>query len=319
MMFFNAPDFWYKTPNQYQRFFLKPLSLVYEWFSNYRYQQPYDVTLQDKKIIAVGGITSGGAGKTVVVASICDILQKRGKSVAVLSRGYGRSSEKPMKVDKQICSYKEVGDEPLMLSEKFPVFVGKDRSQTSDMAENFEYLVLDDGLTQRYLEPSKKFVVISDSQRFGNGELLPLGPNRLSIKNIKSDIDAIFVLKNGNSENKSVEFPMCEGIPVYYGKIKQDFKDISGRLIVFCGLGYPKKFFQTFSNFQVAKTISYPDHYPYKDSDIEKLLSEAFRLKAQLVTTDKDMMRIPEKYRNNIKTVGIDVVWETPIEQLLDS
>lgn len=317
-MFFKTPEFWYKTPTQYQRFFLRPLSWIYKWISNYNYNKPYDVSLFDKKIIAVGGITAGGAGKTLVVDSICKILRKNEKKVAILSAGYGRSSGKSLKVDNKVHTYKDVGDEPLMLSKQFPVFVGKDRSETADLAQEFKYLVLDDGLTQRYLEPTKRFLVINDLQQFGNGETLPLGPNRLDFEQIKSDIDAIFVLKSNGSLGNSIELPMCKGIPVYYGKIAQDFKGISGRLMVFCGLGYPKKFFQIFSNFQVAKTISFPDHYPYKDSDIEELLSEAFRLKAQLVTTEKDLMRIPSKYWSNIKTVEADIVWETSINHLLE-
>jgi tetraacyldisaccharide 4'-kinase len=207
-----------------------------------------------------------------------------------------------------------VGDEPLLLSNQFDVFVGKNRAETADMAEEYEYLVLDDGLTQKYLEPTKKLVVINNDQLFGNGEMLPLGPNRLDFKEIKTDIDAILVLKSKEAETPEI----FEDIPVYCGKIEQNFNDISGRLIVFCGLGYPQKFFQIFSNFEVAKTITFPDHYPYKDREIDDLISEAFRLGAQLVTTEKDLMRISSKYWPQIKTVGVDIVWESPIDSLLD-
>ena len=316
MIFFKTPEFWYEKPNIFLRLLLKPISFLYKMISDYRYNLDYDITLSDKKVIAVGGITAGGSGKTVVVNSICNILKKKGKSVAVLSRGYGRSSNKSLKVDNSIHTYKDVGDEPLLLSKQCDVFVGKDRAKTSDLAENFEYLVLDDGVTQKYLKPNKKFLVISNSQQFGNGELLPLGPNRLDFDTIKSDIDAIFIIRTDEDEEKNYE--IFKNIPVFYGRTKQNFKDLSGRLMVFCGLGYPQKFFRIFSNFEVAKTVTFPDHYPYKDSDMKMLFSEAFRLHAQLVTTEKDLMRIPAKYRDQIKTVGIDIEWERPIDSLLD-
>ena len=274
---------------------------------------PYDVSLLDRKIIAVGGVTAGGSGKTVVVSSICKILKEKGKSVAVLSRGYGRESSRTLKVDDSIHSYKEVGDEPLLLSKQFDVFVGKNRAETADMASEYEYLVLDDGLSQRYLAPTKKIVVIDEKQLFGNGEMLPLGPNRLDFEKIKSDIDAVFVLGHGKNGSR-IPF---DDVPVYFGKVVQNFEDISGRLVVFCGLGYPQKFFSAFSNFEVAKAIAFPDHYPYKENDIQDLISEAFRLGAQLVTSEKDLMRIPKQYWSQIKTVGIDVFWENSIDSLL--
>ncbi len=313
MKFFKSPEFWYKEPTFVQRLLLKPISEVYRFVSNYRYQMPYEVLLSGKKIIAVGGVTIGGSGKTVVVSSICKILKEKGKSVAVLSRGYGRELGRALKVDNSIHTYKDVGDEPLLLSKQFDVFVGKNRAEIADMADEYEYLVLDDGVSQRYLAPTKKILVIDDEQLFGNGEMLPLGPNRLDFEKIKSDIDAIFVLGRGKSGGKM----SFNDVPVYFGKIVQNFGDISGRLMVFCGLGYPKKFFNVFSNFEVAKAIAFPDHYPYKEYEIQNLISESFRLGAQLVTSEKDLMRIPKQYWSQIKTVGVDVVWEDPIDSLL--
>ena len=89
--------------------------------------------------------------------------------------------------------------------------------------------------------------------------------------------------------------------------------------MVFCGLGYPQKFFNIFSNFEVAKAITFPDHYPYEEREIQNLITEAFRLGAQLVTSEKDLMRIPKQYWPQIKTVGIDVFWEDPIDSLLNT
>ncbi|MBO7641759.1 MAG: tetraacyldisaccharide 4'-kinase [Alphaproteobacteria bacterium] len=318
MIFFKTPEFWYKDPGLLRKLCLKPISEIYRAISNYRYHLPCNVSLFGKKVIAVGGITIGGSGKTVVVSSICKILKENNKKFAILSRGYGRKSSEALKVDNNIHSYEDVGDEPLMLSRQFDVFVGKDRAETADMAENVidscEYLILDDGLTQKYLEPTKKIIVVNNDQLFGNGEMFPLGPNRLDFNEIKSDIDALLVLKREGDDN----IPSFGDIPVCCGNIKQNFDNISGRLMVFCGLGYPQKFFQIFSNFEVAKTIAFPDHYPYKDEEVSGMLEEAFRLRAQLVTTEKDLMRIPKKYWSQIKTVGVDIIWESPIDFLFD-
>lgn len=314
--FLKTPQFWYKQPNIGQKLILKPLSWLYGYIAHYRYNSEYQHELNNnQKVIAIGGITSGGSGKTLVVSSLCHTLTKMGFKPAILSRGYGRTQSNSIKKVSPQDSYKNVGDEPLLLSQQWDVFVGKNRFKTAELASEFDFLILDDGITQRSLKPNKKIIVISASQCFGNGELLPLGPNRLNLENIKHDIDAIFLI---HENNKSTEhtFTFPSNIPVYHGYIKHNFGELTGRLMLFCGLGYPKKFFQSFSNFQVCKTVSFPDHYPYKDIDIQNLIQESTRLNAQLVTTEKDLMRIPEKYRVKIKTISIEISWNNPIEDL---
>lgn len=317
-MIFKTPSFWYKKPSFLQKCLLCPATWIYKLISNYRYKSRYQVILNGRKIIAIGGITVGGAGKTVVVDAICKLLQESNKTVSVLSRGYGRSSKELLKVDESVHTYKDVGDEPLLLAKRAPVFVGTNRAATAQMADDSEYLILDDGLTQKYLKPTKKIVVISSSQQFGNGELLPLGPNRLDFNTVKSDTDALIVLRDESAVLDEPNLSAWGDVPKFYGRIRQNFGNLSGRLIVFCGLGYPQKFFKIFSNFEVAQTIAFPDHYPYKDSDMEKLIKRAFDLHAQLVTTEKDWVRIPKLYQDKVKTVRAEIVWENSISRLLN-
>lgn len=317
-MFIKAPEFWYSKPALWIKCILFPISKLYGLIAHRRYKNQYTNELKnDQYVIAVGGATVGGSGKTVVVKSFCKYLEDKGNSVAILSKGYGRKSRKVKRVDVKVDQYQTVGDEPLMMAKDFPVFVGKDRFETAQMAEEFQYLILDDGITQRSLKPNKKIVVINADQGFGNGELLPLGPNRLDLEKIKFDIDAICLIHEKANE-KNISFELPAEIPVYRGYCKHNLSNLSGRLMAFCGIGFPRKFFQIFSNFEVCKTIAFPDHYPYKDEDLQQLIQEAARLQAQLVTTEKDYMRIPEIYRSRIKTVGVDIVWENSISDLFE-
>src|SRR6056297_761036 len=41
------------------------------------------------KVISIGNITTGGTGKTPVVERLTQMLQKKGKGVVIISRGYG--------------------------------------------------------------------------------------------------------------------------------------------------------------------------------------------------------------------------------------
>jgi len=311
MIFLKSPNFWYSKPNILQKIVLGPIAGVYSYISTRNYWGRYRYKSEKSRVIAVGGLTLGGSGKTVVTKSICEFLKSKNKKVAVLSRGYGRSSVETLVVDNKIHSYKDVGDEPLLLSYSVPVYVGKDRSKSAKLAEQdgFEFLILDDGISQKYLQPDVKLLVIDQEQGFGNGEMFPLGPNRLDFEKIKADINGIILLgkEKTNLLNENI----------FFGRIQEDLSRICGKIIAFCGIGYPDKFFRSLQKFDLIRTVTFPDHYPFSENDIMKLITEADAQNAQLVTTEKDLMRIPLKYRNKILSIPVKIVWDDDISTFL--
>ncbi|MDR2645673.1 MAG: tetraacyldisaccharide 4'-kinase [Holosporaceae bacterium] len=310
MIFWKAPKFWYKKPSRLQKIILKPIADIYSYVSTRNYQSSYSHELKGTKVIAVGGITVGGSGKTMVVKAICEILKSRNRKAAILSRGYGRNSTETLRVNTEIHSYRDVGDEPLLLAEIAPVFVGRDRFKSAKLAKNegFDAFILDDGITQKFLKPDIKLVVVDDNQRFGNGEMFPLGPNRLNFEKIKADIDGVVVI--GKQEEKGA-FNYGD-IPVFLGEILQDFSKIREKIIIFCGIGYPDKFFNSFGNFEVIERVTFPDHNPYSNEDLERLILTAKIHDAQLITTEKDFIRVPTKYRGAVTSVSACITWVEP-------
>lgn len=310
MIFFDTPKFWYKTPGFWTKVFLKPISVVYDFFARRNYKQPYKYK-SNVEVIAVGALTVGGAGKTVVVKSLCELLQKEGKKIAILSRGYGSTSDECIKVDANRFSFQQVGDEPLLLAQNFPVFVCKDRAKSAQLAEKegFNCLILDDGIMQRYLEPTKRLIVIDDQQRIGNGELFPLGPNRLSVDIATAEASAVIILGKTVEQDRNW-LKIDNALPIVRGQIQSDFSCIQKSIIAFCGIGYPEKFFNSLSNFEVVAKIAFPDHFPFSNEDIERLIQKAKHVHAQLVTTEKDLMRIPKKYRPYVHSIPIKINWE---------
>jgi tetraacyldisaccharide 4'-kinase len=65
-------------------------------------------------------------------------------------------------------------------------------------------------------------------------------------------------------------------------------------LLAFCGIGRPAKFFDTLRSAGIAavKCRAFPDHHPYTEADARSLLAQAKALKAQLITTAKDLARL---------------------------
>lgn len=313
-MFFNAPKFWYQKPSFLLKFFLYPFCYIYKFFSSYNLKKNYEYK-SSIKVIAIGGVSVGGSGKTIVAEKIASILKKSSKKVVFLSRGYGRKNSKTIVVKKN-DSYLDVGDEPLILSKISTVIVGKNRALSAKIAEklNPEVLILDDGIAQRNLFCDLSCLVIDNEQFLGNGYVLPLGPNRFAFEEILKYIDVIILLK---SSLKVISIP--KNIPVIEAKSVEKIPKISGKIILFCSIGYPEKFFKAFKDFNVIKKIAFPDHYSYSDKEIADLINFSQTNQAQLITTEKDLMRIPKKFHENIKVAYVDIEWEdiSKLEQLI--
>ena len=46
--------------------------------------------------------------------------------------------------------------------------------------------------------------------------------------------------------------------------------------------------------------LAFADHHPYSETDLVRLQEDAMRLGAQLVTTQKDWVRLPAEWRERI-------------------
>ncbi|MEI7906914.1 MAG: tetraacyldisaccharide 4'-kinase, partial [Bacteroidota bacterium] len=102
---------------------LFPLSFIYGfivWLRNLFFDigllRSIDVGVP---VISIGNITAGGTGKTPIVMNAARIVQDSGKTVAIVSRGYGRATRGTVVA----CDGKRIltdavsaGDEPLMIA-----------------------------------------------------------------------------------------------------------------------------------------------------------------------------------------------------------
>lgn len=135
-------------------------------------------------VVVVGNLIAGGAGKTPTVMAVVRLLQAKGRSPAVISRGYGRTGDAAASFEVLPDSpANQAGDEPLLLRLRLnvPVFVGTDRvaAATALLAAHpqVDVLVSDDGLQHLRL-PRSAQVIVFDERGAGNGWLLPAGPLR---------------------------------------------------------------------------------------------------------------------------------------------
>lgn len=138
-------------------------------------------------VVSIGNLAVGGAGKTPVAMAVADRLRARGRRVAVLSRGYGATRSDARVVSdgaRVLLSAAEGGDEAVLVARRLPgvaVLCGPKRAELARLARGSlgaDVLLLDDGFQHHALARDLDVVVLDAANPFGNGHLLPRGPNR---------------------------------------------------------------------------------------------------------------------------------------------
>lgn len=303
-----APFFWYQ-PKSFYSTILSPLSWLYE-----RAAKIHRISCKPQKfsipLLSIGNITSGGAGKTPIAIALGDLLQKRGFKVHFVTRGYGGKVIGPLKVDPSVHQASMVGDEPLLLAQQAPTWVAKDRPKGVEKAieSGAEVIILDDAHQTHRLFKDISFVIVDFTQGFGNECVIPAGPLRENLKEGLERADAVI----GIGEEESKKF---SGKPFF--RAKSIFKSLSfpsNRVVGFCGLGFPEKFYKSLQKegFTLLATESFPDHYVYKEKDLIHLQSLAKRHQAILVTTRKDWVKIPPSWHSYIYVLDLKIQFEDP-------
>lgn len=182
------------------------------------------------QVVSIGNLTVGGTGKTPVVEVFARELQKEGRRVAVLSRGYKKVEPKFARklLDKLLFADKRrpprvvsdgkqllldsamSGDEPYMLASNLPnvaVLVDKDRVKSGRYAINklgCDTLVLDDGFQYMGMKHRLEVVLVDRTNPFGNEHVLPRGILREPITNIKR-ADFIFLTKSSGTGSEKLK------------------------------------------------------------------------------------------------------------------
>ena len=308
---FEAPKFWYQKnlSSKILSVLFFPLSLLWIVISLLKKKsiKQYKSKL---KVICIGNLTVGGTGKTPFAIYTYKLLKELGYKPVFLTRGYGGLLKGPIEVTDR-HDYKKVGDEALLLNKIGPTIVSKDRSLGAKLIEkhedNFNVIIMDDGLQNYQLEQDIKFLLVDKNLKFGNEFCIPAGPLREPIDQSLIRIDAIVLTGNNN---KDADFNNVHNNTIFNSKVKtiKSPKIKNEKLLAFCGLANSNKFYETLkeNGYNVASTKSFPDHYEYKNEDIDKLISEANKQNLKLITTEKDYVKIKDD-KNLINTLPIEM------------
>lgn len=270
----------------------------------------------DCRVISVGNLTLGGTGKTPFVIMIAETLRGNGFKPAILTRGYGGKSRKPINVvcdGKSTLLYPEkVGDEAVMMAEKLknvPIITGSDRFQTGRFAlENFEIdtLILDDGFQHLALHRDLDILLCDHQRPLGNHHIFPAGELREPPSETRRADMVCFTRYLGGP----VKFPSKHlgSIPQIKTHLRLDsiINMENGEVCeaeilknqpaaAFCGIANPEGFRQILQDTQVQLKMftAFPDHHKYSLSDVKELESGALREGGGLVlVSEKDAVKL---------------------------
>ena len=307
---------------------LAPIGQLYGSIAQSRYlrRQPYRSRIP---VICAGNFTAGGTGKTPLAIAIGRLLLERGRSPVFLTRGYGGDDAGPAWVAETAPSAaRRFGDEPLLLARIAPTLVARDRAAGARAIEvsgrKVGAIIMDDGLQNPALAKDLSIAIVDGRRGLGNGEIIPAGPLRAPLEFQLGLVDAIVVREpeEDGAAAASVHERMRRSFPgpVLAARVgpSGDTAWLADRPIVaFAGIANPQRFFALAERLgaRVLERVSFPDHHAFSRADAERLLALAQAKACDLVTTEKDWVRLAGEeslweLQRKTRTLPIEMVFE---------
>ncbi len=310
----NIPDF-VKPLLKFASYFYDGVTIARNFLYD-KYVLP--VNCVNAKVISVGNLTTGGVGKTPVVANIANFYaEDPEEKVCIISRGYGGHLDNKnvniIKMDGDIkCDAYYAGDEPFWLAENtlpsVTVLTCSDRSKAADFAVNkmqVTKIILDDAFQHRKINRDTDIVLIDSVMKFGNEGVLPYGPLRENLAGLQR-ADIIYVVSKNVDHRKAEQYArilakklqkdvrVCKVEPdIIYNIKTKEILDKSEPVTAMCAIGQPEQFFAFLNDYNVTGRMIYEDHYSYSREDIAQI-------KGKIVTTEKDAVKIQRYGFNNV-------------------
>jgi len=262
------------------------------------------------RVISVGNIQVGGAGKTPLVAYLSRQAQERGLRVCILTRGYGARWEKQGGIiapDESSLDPADCGDEALLLHELAPgawIGVGADRARQFEAVKNaaqnlgspkIDLVILDDGFQNHRLYKDLDIVALT-SARWGQKIFRDF---RCAMK--KADL---LVWTKG--EKRPADF----GRPLARVQMEPPRASSQDRFLLVTGLADGAQARQSIerAGYRIEKHFSFPDHARYAPAVVDSIIEEAKSKGLKLIMTGKDWVKWRPMVRENLRGSLIEVL-----------
>ena len=270
-------------------------------------------------VASVGGLGVGGAGKTPFTVFLARRLHERGRSVAVLTRGYRRRVPEKMTILEAGSSapVSVTGDEAQLILRAGVAHlgIGADRYRTGRLIEERfhpDVILLDDGFQHWWLDRDLDIVLIDALNPWCDGDLLPLGRQREPVSALRRA--GLFVITRAEPgtpldgirarlQKLNPRAPIFESRtrPTQWVDAATGNRMACGALrsrpnAAFCALANPASFWRTLAGLgcRPLRCWKFGDHHHYKPRELKRMAADAKAAGAEvLLTTEKDLMNLP--------------------------
>lgn len=259
-------------------------------------------------VIAIGNLTTGGTGKTPIVAAVVQMLQQAGHRPGIVSRGY-RADASGQNDEKRVLAMQCPG---------VPHEQNADRVVASNKIisdHQVTAIVLDDAFQHRRIHRNLNVVLIDATNPLGFGHLLPRGLLRESIVGLKradfvlvTRADAVSpsqlqqirkkcVQHDQRLSNRIAEVSFQPTAMIGASGEIRSIDELSGQpVVVMTGIGNPEAFVMTCEalKLKIVDKAFFPDHHHFTPDEVAEVCERAAKLDAAIVTTVKDLVKIAD-------------------------
>jgi tetraacyldisaccharide 4'-kinase len=277
-----------------------------------------------RPVVSIGGVDAGGTGKTPMALLVGRQMQRQGRTVVFLSRGYRRRGGKMV-----LCrpgenpSWKQVGDEPALLHAALPgswMGIFSDRVASARVLAKAvpadAVFILDDGFQHRRLFRDVDIVCLS-ADPFTSA-IMPSGTLREPLANCgRAHILCVIGQKTQTelmerTKNRLAAMSGVKNVFLLY-QSPAGWKNCgTGALAeslplknpaVLCGIARPQRFLDLVSAMHIhpVATGIYNDHHAFTGSEIQGLVAAGCD---GIITTEKDAVRL-----RTLKLVNCQDIW----------
>jgi tetraacyldisaccharide 4'-kinase len=278
-------------------------------------------------VFCVGNLTTGGTGKTPMVAWLVAQLQQLGRRPAILTRGYKARDG--------------MSDEARLLEQLTggAVVVNPDRlaGARHAIANGADVLVMDDGFQHLRLRRDLDVVLLDATNPFGGGTCLPAGHLREPADGLAratavvltrtdqvspADLDALQTTAATLAPHATLlQARHAPASAIDPADQPHQPETLAGRkLFAFCGLGNPGAFFSTLESLgaEIVGRCCFGDHAAYPQARLAELDRLADQARAEfLVTTQKDAVKIARDGTHARQTPAGRPIWQLAVRMEL--
>lgn len=282
-------------------------------------------------VISIGNLAMGGTGKTPLTIAVAQHLVEKGVRVAVVSRGYRRSSKGFVLVQEGTQVLADVdrsGDEAQLIAMKIPsaiVIVDEDRAHGARQAMNLgaDVIVLDDGYQHLALRRDMNVLVVNASKPLG--AVLPFGVLREPLSAAR-DADAI-IFTSADTEQPRVAQAIrqaarpdalyvrartrVKGLLPLGGRVAISAESLANcRVLALSSIASPERFYRTLRSLG-ADVIPHAlrDHARFSADEIERVYRHAYSAGAEfIVTTEKDGVKCAALFAERAADIPVHIL-----------